>query len=305
MRRSSMNRIAAVALGAWVALASTAKPADARMPVLMLPEAAHLSIDQLDEEADDEFPCMISAPRLSLDDDAFVDPPFPDIVEAFHTEKNGALFHYDQISRRWDRPEDYDAYRYPIELTGYGSPVGSGYDLDQPDAKQRRGTMRAVGHGGFDLPQVMGAPVKVMPLAHQVGDAKVVYVGPLFGNTVVTLHEVREGGTRGHYVVLYGHLQKPAPDLMMGRNIPAGTLIGFVGDSESEGRVHLHLEARRVRDELDIARLGPNEVLTQTIVTDPRNVLPLRPTPPTTLSCRERILGYRRADTLGDFHLEL
>ena len=249
--------------------------------------------------------CGLPVPRLTLDEEALSDAPVPVIEPAFHTERLGFVTHYDQISRRWDRPEDYTAYRYPIAQIPFGPLVGSGYDLDQPDEKQRRGSMRAIGHGGFDLPQVMDAPITTIALSHQVGDAKVVWVGPLFGNTVVTLHAIREAGKLSHYVVLYGHLSHPAPNLMMGRSIQEGAVLGFVGDSESEGRVHLHLEARRVRDDFDIDRLGPNDVLTQTVVTDPRNVLPLKPVSTATVSCREHLLGYRRSTTLGDFGLSL
>ena len=92
-----------------------------------------------------------------------------------HREKSGRWTQYEQIPRMPDRPADYDAYRYPI-LPGLpgGHYVVSGYDLDRPDEKQRRGrTLSHVGHGGVDLPQVKGAPVKMVALEHQEGDAEV------------------------------------------------------------------------------------------------------------------------------------
>ena len=63
-----------------------------------------------------------------------------------HHDKSGAWVAYDQIGRRPDRPEDYDAYRYPIPPgLPNGHSVISGYDLDRPDQAQRRGrTLRAV-----------------------------------------------------------------------------------------------------------------------------------------------------------------
>ncbi len=60
-----------------------------------------------------------------------------------------------------------------------------------------------------------------------------------------------------------------------------GELVGFVGDTGSPELIHLHLEARRVRDGVDIAdriRVHAGGALIEadaTVVCDPRNVLPL------------------------------
>ena len=202
------------------------------------------------------------------------------VVANQHRVRTGVLASYEQIPRRPDRPADYDAYRYPVApgLPG-GRSVQSGYDLDQPDARQRRGPrLRATGHGGVDLPQRMGEPVRMVPLEGQRGDADVVYVGPLFGTTVVTRHTVAEGGALREYLLLFGHLQRPAPGLTRGAPVPAGGLVGFVGDTGSPELVHLHLEARRVRDGVAVAQLEGSRLLAPdvSIVCDPRNVLPLR-----------------------------
>ena len=242
-------------------------------------------------------------PHLTLFTDPFwQEPPAADVVATWHTDQRAEVIDYDQIPRRWDRPMSYDAYRYPI--AGWAT-VGSGYDLDLPDELQRRGTMRAVGHGGVDLPQPRGTKITMLELEHQLGEAKVIYIGPLFGNTVVTLHAVREGGERRHYVLLFGHLDAAAPELKEGEPLPAGKLVGFVGDSESPELVHLHLEARRLRDDVDPATLTASRILAReaTIVTDPRNVLPLKAV--RTPSCKERVRDERRAQVYGDLRLEL
>ena len=259
-----------------------------------------------DATAQPGLPCgffLDGEPRLTLFTAPFwQEPPAADVVATWHTVQGARVIDYDQIPRRWDRPTDYDAYRYP--LAGWAT-VTSGYDLDLPDELQRRGTMRAVGHGGVDLPQPRGTSITMIELAHQVGDAKVLYVGPLFGNTVVTLHAVREGGERRHYVLLFGHLEAAAPELKEGERLPAGKLVGFVGDSESPELVHLHLEARRLRDGVDSASLTASRILAReaTVVTDPRNVLPLKAV--RSLSCRERVRDERRAQVYGDLRLEL
>lgn len=200
-----------------------------------------------------------------------------------HHVKSGAWVTYDQIGRRPDRPEDYDAYRYPIPPgLPNGKSVISGYDLDRPDQAQRRGrTLKAVGHGGVDLPQAKGTRIPMMALDHQQGDAEVIFVGPLFGTTVITLHTLREGGQLRDYILLFGHLDGPAPGLTKGQTLRDGDLVGFVGDTGSPELVHLHLEARRVREGVDVravATSGGAALLADSasIVCDPRNVLPLR-----------------------------
>jgi murein DD-endopeptidase MepM/ murein hydrolase activator NlpD len=198
-----------------------------------------------------------------------------------HHERSGRLTTYEQIPRLPDRPSDYDAYRYPIPpgLPG-GHYVVSGYDLDKPDEQQRRGpTLRHVGHGAVDLPQTKGTPVALVALEHQDGDAEVLYAGALFGLTVVTRHTLRESGRLREYVVLFGHLDTIAPGISAGVTLKDGELVGTVGDTGSPRLVHLHLEIRRVRDGIELARVPAGAMLiadSVSIVCDPRNVLPLK-----------------------------
>ncbi len=204
------------------------------------------------------------------------------VAQNAHRERSGKWVLYDQIPRRPDRPSDYDAYVYPIPPgMPQGHSVVSGYDLDHPDETQRRGrTLHAVGHGGVDLPQARGTPVAMITLDHQQGDAEVVYTGPLFGTTVVTRHTLHEVGGLRDYILLFGHLDAVAPGLSKGSVVHAGDVIGLVGDTGSPELIHLHLEARRVREGVDITKLTAAYALVApeiTVVCDPRNVLPLRP----------------------------
>ncbi|MGE0324634.1 MAG: M23 family metallopeptidase [Polyangiaceae bacterium] len=195
-----------------------------------------------------------------------------------HRDKLGNWVVYDQVPRRPDRPADYRNYRFPVPPLKSQSLVLSGYDLHLHDADQRRGSnLKAVGHGGIDLAQRRNTEVRLVNLEHQVGDADVVFVGELFGNSVVTRHALREGGQLREYVVIYGHLAGPAPGLKAGDNVREGSLVGFVGDSGSAGDVHLHLEIRRVRPKVDISQLVGSAITksSNSVVCDPRNVLPL------------------------------
>jgi murein DD-endopeptidase MepM/ murein hydrolase activator NlpD len=203
--------------------------------------------------------------------------PEPQSEANAHHDKRGHWVVYDQIPRRPERPADYDAYRYPVSCTK--GCVVSGYDLDRPDESQRRGRrLSHVGHGAVDLPQKKGTPITLVPLDHQEGEAEVVFVGAFFGTTVITRHVLREGGQLRDYLLLFGHLEAPAPGLGPGTRLKEGDLVGFVGDTGSPELVHLHLEARRVRAGVDAAKLPPNAMIANenSVVADPRNVLPLR-----------------------------
>lgn len=221
----------------------------------------------------------VRLPSASDDDDR--GQPEAESSSNSHRDRLGRWVVYDEIPRRPDRPADYDAYRYPVPCEpGSSWPcVVSGYDLDRADDAQRRGRrLRQVGHGAVDLLEPKGTLVTAVALDHQQGDAEVVYVGPLFGTTVVTRHTLREGGRLRDYVLLFGHLDAPAPGLRPGSSLREGDLVGFVGDTGSPDIVHLHLEARRLRDGVDPAKLTPSALVdgTNTVVCDPRNVLPLR-----------------------------
>lgn len=195
-----------------------------------------------------------------------------------HRERSGRWRVYDQIPRRPERPADYDLYRMPVAPIPGQSFVLSGYDLHLPDASQRRGAeLSAVGHGGIDIAQKRGTEVRLVSLTHQVGDAEALFTGALFGTSVVTLHTLREGGGLREYIVIHGHLDGTAPGLRRGASLREGALLGFVGDSGSPGIVHLHLEVRRVRPEVNVRQLAGGELSqnARTVVCDPRNVLPL------------------------------
>jgi murein DD-endopeptidase MepM/ murein hydrolase activator NlpD len=205
-----------------------------------------------------------------------------------HIENSGQRKTYDQIGRQPDRPESYDLYAYPVPpALPAGSPGGqyviSGYDLDRPDPLQRRGRgLTHVGHGGVDIPGRRGTPVRLVRLEGQQGEASLLYTGPLFGLSVVTLHTVLEGAETRQYMMLHGHLDGAAP-LALGSPLADGVVLGNMGDSGSPNLVHLHLEVRRFR-----AGVVPEQVIKgsgayalvqdhQSVVCDPRNLLLLRP----------------------------
>jgi murein DD-endopeptidase MepM/ murein hydrolase activator NlpD len=196
-----------------------------------------------------------------------------------HRERSGRWTIYEQIPRLPERPADYEAYRYPIPPPNGGHYSIGPYDLDRPDSEQRRGShLTHTGHGGVDIMHTRGTEVRSVALEHQQGDAAVVFVGKLFGISVITKHTLHEGARLREYLVLHGHLDQAAPGLEPGAIIHEGDLLGYVGDTGSEGLVHLHLEIRQVRDGIDPASLGTQNAVRNTvsIPCDPRNVLPLK-----------------------------
>ena len=258
-----------------------------RAPAPSPADAAALAVPPEPNEGAAAGFSALCEPRTLPDGDVCVPIPAPDdgdgdelIAEpGAHHDKRGRYQVYDQIPRRPERPADYTAYRYPVPVSG-ATLAMSGYDLDRPESAQRQGRrFSQVGHGGIDLAAPRGAEVHLVNLEHQEGAAEVVFVGKLFGTTVLTRHALREAGRLREYIVLYGHLEAPAPGLEPHRGeLAEGALLGYVGETGSPGIVHLHLEVRRVRDGVDVNKLAPERLVANetTVVCDPRNVLPLR-----------------------------
>jgi murein DD-endopeptidase MepM/ murein hydrolase activator NlpD len=303
---------AAVALATFTAFPATSAGAAVvhhtmlvgRADMHVLPD---LRIPDFVQDADRVAWIALAGCELTLPETSLVPPwepemgsggPAPIVRWNGHRERSGRWIAYEQIPRRAGRPKSYLEYRFPLA----GAPVISGYDLDEPNAAQRRGEMRAVGHGGVDLVAKMGTPIAMPRLEHQVGDADVLYVGPLYGNTVVTRHVVREGGVDHDYLLIFGHLKRAATDVRRGRRLPEEAILGFVGNTASPEIVHLHLEVRRVRSGVDPWTLSGDALHARkySVVTDPRNVLPLRAPLSTSGQCELRPRGPAYRYWLGD-----
>ncbi len=263
--------VASLSLGAGAARGVPAHPAGASRPLPTFSGALATAGCPAGTLPDGEV--CVHLPAEDADEDAA--PEAAATANGHHEKASGRWVVYDQIPRRPDRPEDYDAYRYPVPCDH--DCVVSGYDLDRPEGLQRRGRrLSHLGHGAVDLPQPKGTPVAMVTLDHQRGDAEVVYVGPLFGTTVVTRHAVEEGGQLRDYVLLFGHLDAVAAGVHPGARVREREVLGFVGDTGSPELVHLHLEARRVRTGVDAAKLSGQALVANenSVVCDPRNVLP-------------------------------
>ncbi|OQB19022.1 MAG: hypothetical protein BWY17_00182 [Deltaproteobacteria bacterium ADurb.Bin207] len=188
---------------------------------------------------------------------------------------------YEQIPRRPDRPAPYEAYRFPFDPR-LPILVLRGYDETRLDTEKPSGQdLSTKNRLGIDLDVPRGTPVYALQLPFQQGNAEVVFVGILFGKTVATRHTLLESGKNRDYLLIYGHLDQTATGLAPGAEAAAGTWLGTVGDSGSEGRVHLFLEVRQVRENTEHSLLLSSALVdfTVSIACDPRNVLPFADSP--------------------------
>lgn len=168
----------------------------------------------------------------------------------------------DHIPRRPDRPADYARYRYPL--------VPRRVDPADTNANERSVT-------SLSLRAQPGSEVRSIALEGQEGDAQVVFVGTLRGNTVVSHHRVREAGGVRDYLLVLGELESTTPGLAPGAPLPANLVLGSLASRSEQGEPSLFLAVRRLRSGYDMTALQGEDLLAsgRTIGSDPRNVLPL------------------------------
>jgi hypothetical protein len=180
----------------------------------------------------------------------------------------------DRIPRRPERPADPAAYVYPI---GRDRPprVLGGLDADQALPFRTRGDEQTGAH----LAARAGEKVEAIALDHQEGPAEVVFVGDLFGPTVVTRHEVVEAGRTRAYLLFCGRLDRAEPGLAAGAKVEQGATIGFARSETGGGLIEIYLEARQVREGVKIDGSDPKRLTdaAAAVPIDLRNVLPRKP----------------------------
>ncbi len=167
----------------------------------------------------------------------------------------------DQIPRREGRPASLDAYRLPVGSLASAPRLGA--------------------RGGVEVDVPAGAAVHALSLHQQDGVADVLAIEPIaaVGNApagfrVFTHHVVREGDTKAEIIVSVGPLGAVREGLSVGARLADGDRLGVSATAPST----LRIEARRLRDGLDIASLAGPGLLAEdrAVRVDPRNVLLLR-----------------------------
>ncbi len=171
----------------------------------------------------------------------------------------------DRIPRRPERPADAAAYVYPLADATRAPRVLA--DLEQP---------------GIRLAARPGEKVVLLALEHQTGPAEVIFVGDLFGRTVVTAHVLEEGGRKRTLLLFHGGLDHAEAGVVAGAKLEAGAELGAARSDLGGGLIDVYVEAREVREGAKLDAADPKK-LTDAAVgvpTDVRNVLPLREAKP-------------------------
>lgn len=179
-----------------------------------------------------------------------------------------------RIPRRPDRPADYAAYDYPVDLEGRGSNVHT--RLSELTTGALPDSV-ASALGGIVLAARHGAPVEAPRLEGQLGPSTVIHVGDLIGPTLVTRHRVGSEKSSRSYVVILGNLEK-TPDVEEGVALESKHTVGRPSSALTPKMTSAYLEIRLLRPDFDAAD-APVEALldpANTIVVDSRNVMPLR-----------------------------
>jgi hypothetical protein len=166
----------------------------------------------------------------------------------------------ERIPRRPDRPPEYARYVLPVERVSSFAELGDRMAVDG-------GALPS----GVALRTDPGVPVDAVALEGQEGPARLAYAGPLWGPTVITLHNVRERGVSRQYAVALAGLASLRPRVV-GEDVAAGAELGKTSTSE------LIVETRLLRPGIDPRPLSAAALLSEanSAPTDPRNVLALR-----------------------------
>ncbi|HEX4335867.1 MAG TPA: hypothetical protein VH062_08140 [Polyangiaceae bacterium] len=166
----------------------------------------------------------------------------------------------DRIPRRPERPPEYGRYALPVEGVLSVAELG---ESALPDGGTRP--------SGVALGVAANTPVSAVELEGQDGPSRLVYAGPLWGPTVVTLHTVRARNGAEQYLVALAQLGSLRPHAV-GDTLSGGATLG------TSGTAPVVLETRLVRSGVDVRTLAASALLATgaSSAVDARNVLSVK-----------------------------
>jgi hypothetical protein len=144
----------------------------------------------------------------------------------------------ERIARRPERPADPAAYVYPVGADRAPRILG-GFDGKREGASELP---------GVHLAARAGEKIVLLALDQQRGPAEVVFVGELFGTTVVTRHEIEDGPRKKSMLLFHGRIDRPEPGLAVGAKLEAGATLGFARVDLGGGLIEVYVEARQLRE---------------------------------------------------------
>ena len=171
----------------------------------------------------------------------------------------------DAIALQPGRSIDWHNYQLPIMPHDHASWHG--------DERRAGG-----GEGSYlSIEAAAGSEVRLVALDGQLGAARVLLVGQLYGVTVAVRHTLPStvpGSPRQrHIIALYSQLGKPGPQVVTGARLEEGDVIGHLTRAAGGG-AQLRFQLREERsDSSGITLLSRLVLPTISIPTDPRNVL--------------------------------
>ena len=185
------------------------------------------------------------------------------------------------IPRLPGRPERYELYELPLQGPGeifVSAATPADFGAAEPDRALRGSGASPPEPAGIRLEASASAPVTLVELEGQQGNAEVMLVGQLYGVTVATRHRLETPGGVRDYVARYGELSRPGPEVVNGATLGRGAVVGTVGDRNGSDSPHLYFEVRELRQGARLTRKTLSELVRPSVSVpcDPRNVLPLK-----------------------------
>jgi len=131
--------------------------------------------------------------------------------------------HHASLQRNPDRPSSFQRYRWPTAISPQTRFNGS------QSLAHDQGLSRAA----VTLEGSRPVQARLPQLSAQMGTARVLYVGPGLGGSVVTLHHVKGPNKEAQYVLILANLERTAPELSVGMRLAEGALVGEAGRSRT------------------------------------------------------------------------
>jgi len=168
------------------------------------------------------------------------------------------------VPRLPSRPPSFTDYQLPVDPVLAASISGPG-------------TSPAVAGGaGLSLETDPESVVTLVDLEGQIEPPVVVLVGELYGVTVAVAHRTRQQGRERDYLVFYGRLDRPGPEVVSGAKLTPMAIVGYTARGAATSQLYLEVREQVAVGSSQAAHLSELVRADKSVAVDPRNVLPVR-----------------------------